>query len=103
MTFKGYVQPSIFLAILLSFLAVVGLSCLTLILFLLFPNLNQLCWLLLLAAPLAGIFYWQKARRWEKILLQVIMRNDRPNLVAITAHRDELIQLQTNLTVQAVD
>ena len=102
-TFKGYVQPSIFLAILLSFLAVVGLSCLTLILFLLFPNLNQLCWLLLLAAPLAGIFYWQKARRWEKILLQVIMRNDRPNLVAITAHRDELIQLQTNLTVQAVD
>lgn len=101
--FKGYVQPSIFLTILLSFLAVVGLSCLTLVLFLLFPNLNQLCWLLLLAAPLAGRFYWQKAGRWEKILLQVVSQDNSPNLVTITGHRDELIQLQANLAVQTLD
>jgi len=101
--FTGYVQPSVFLAILLSFLAIVGLSCLILVLFLLFPNLNQFCWLLLLIAPTAGIFYWKKAGRWEKILLQVVMQQDSPNLVKIVAHRDELIQLQENLTVQTVD
>lgn len=112
--FKGYVQPSLFLAVLLSFLAIVGLSCLTLVLLLLFPNFNQLCWLLLLLAPVAGVFYWQKAGRWEKILLQVISSNDHPSrtprgdrphshLVTITAHRDELIQLQENLAVEVLD
>lgn len=110
-TFKGYVQPSLFLALLLSFLALVGLSCLTLVLFLLFPDLNRLCWLLLLIAPFAGVFYWQKAGRWESIMLQVITTSDReafsegnhPNLVRITAHRDELIQLQENLAVEVWD
>jgi hypothetical protein len=109
--FKGYVQPSLFLALLLSFLAVVGLSCLTLVLLLLFPNFNRLCWLLVLIAPLAGVFYWQKAGRWESIMLQVITTSDReafpegnrPNLVRITAHRDELIQLQENLAVEIWD
>ncbi|MEM9510577.1 MAG: cofactor assembly of complex C subunit B [Cyanobacteria bacterium P01_E01_bin.35] len=57
----------------------------------------------MLAAPLAGIFYWKKAGRWEKILLQVVPQIDSPNLVSITAHRDELIQLQENLSVQTVD
>jgi hypothetical protein len=109
--FKGYVQPSLFLALLLSFLALVGLSCLTLVLLLLFPNLNRLCWLLLLIAPFAGVFYWQKAGRWESIMLQVITTSDReafsdvnrPNLVRVTAHRDELIQLQENLAVEVWD
>ncbi|MEL7009628.1 MAG: cofactor assembly of complex C subunit B [Cyanobacteria bacterium J06588_4] len=101
--FKGYVRPSLFLAILLSFLAVVGLSCLILVLFLLYPNLNQLCWLLVLIAPCAGIFYWQKAGRWENILLQVMAKDNSPNLVKVIAHRDELIQLQENLIVQTVD
>jgi hypothetical protein len=110
-TFKGYVQPSLFLALLLSFLALVGLSCLTLVLFLLFPDFNRLYWLLLLIAPFAGVFYWQKAGRWENIMLQVITTSDReafsegnrPNLVRITAHRDELIQLQENLAVEVWD
>ncbi|MEL6581601.1 MAG: cofactor assembly of complex C subunit B [Cyanobacteria bacterium J06621_12] len=101
--FKGYVRPSLFLAILLSFLAVVGLSCLILVLFLLYPNLNRLCWLLVLIAPCAGIFYWQKAGRWENILLQVMAKDNSPNLVKVIAHRDELIQLQENLIVQTVD
>jgi predicted membrane metal-binding protein len=99
------------LALLLSFLALVGLSCLTLVLLLLFPNLNRLCWLLLLIAPFAGVFYWQKAGRWESIMLQVITTSDReafsdgnrPNLVRVTAHRDELIQLQENLAVEVWD
>ena len=101
--FKGYVQPSIFLAILLSFIAAIGLSCLAFVLLLLFSNLNSLTWMLVAIAPLAGVFYWQKAGRWEEILLQVVARSDRPNLVTITAHRDELIQLQENLTVRTVN
>ena len=54
-------------------------------------------------APLAGLFYWRKAGRWEEILLRVVSRTDSPNLVSITAHRDELIQLEENLSVQTVD
>lgn len=102
-TFKGFVQPSIFLAVLLSLLAVVGFSCLALILFLLFPDANSFVWLLVMLSPLAGVFYWRKAGRWEEILLKVVSRTDSPNLVSITAHRDELIQLEENLSVQTVD
>lgn len=102
-TFKGFVQPSLFLAILLTFLAFVGFFCLALILFLLFPNVRGVFWLLLLLAPAAGAFYWRKAGRWEQILLQVVSKTDSPNLVSVIAHRDELIQLQENLSVQTVD
>ncbi len=102
-TFKGFVQPSLFLAILLTFLALVGFSCLALILFLLFPSVRGVFWLLLLLAPAAGVFYWRKAGRWEQILLQVVSKTDSPNLVSVIAHRDELIQLQENLSVQTVD
>ena len=101
--FKGFVRPSLFLAILLSLLALVGLSCIVLILFLLFPEMGKIVWSLVLIAPLAGVFYWRKARRWEKILLEVVSRTDSPNLVAVTAHRDELIQLQENLSVQTLE
>lgn len=101
--FKGFVQPSLFLAILLSLLAFVGFSCLVLVLFLLFPEMSQLFWFLVLIAPLAGVFYWRKAGRWEKILLQVVSKTDGPNLVTVTAHRDELIQLQENLSVRVLE
>ena len=102
-TFKGFVQPSAFLAVLLTVLAIVGLSCLVLILFLLFPNVKAVFWLLLVFAPGAGIFYWNKAGRWEEVLLKVIAQSDSPNLVGVVAHRDELIQLQENLSVQTAD
>ena len=102
-TFKGFVQPSVFLAVLLTLLAGVGFSCLALILFLLFPGVDRLFWLLVLFAPLAGVFYWRKAGRWEQILLRVVSRPDSPNLVSVIAHRDELIQLEENMSVQTVN
>jgi len=102
-TFKGFVRPSRFLTVLLTILAAVGLSCLALILFLLFPDTSNFLWLLLLIAPVAGVFYWRKSGRWEKILLQVISKTGSPNLVSVTAHRDELIQLQENLSLQVVE
>ena len=102
-TFKGFVQPSLFLAVLLSLLAIVGFSCLALVLFLLFPNANNLVWLIVVLSPLAGVFYWRKAGRWEEILLKVVSRQDSPNLINVTAHRDELIQLQENLSVRTAE
>ena len=104
--FKGFVQPSLFLAILLSFLALVGLFCLALVLYLLLPDVNNLFWLLMAIAPLAGVFYWKKAGRWEEVSLQVTPAADSSNLsnvVTVTAHRDELIQLQENLPVTTVE
>lgn len=101
--FKGFVQPSLFLAILLSLLALVGLFCLALVLSLLFSEVNNLFWLLMAIAPLAGVFYWQKAGRWEEVSLQVTSAPDSSNLVTVTAHRDELIQLQENLPVTTVE
>ena len=65
--------------------------------------MSKIVWSLVLIAPFAGVFYWQKARRWEKILLEVVSKTDSPNLVAVTAHRDELIQLQENLSVQTLE
>ena len=102
-TFRGFVQPSLFLAVLLSILAGVGLSCLALVLLLLFPNIDNIFGLLVLFAPLAGVFYWRKAGRWEEILLQVISQKSSRNLIGVTGHRDELIQLQANLSVQTVE
>ena len=102
-TFRGFVQPSLFLALFLTMLAGIGLSCLALVLFLLFPDFEAIFWLLVLLAPLAGVFYWYKAGRWEKIILQVISQANSRNLIGVTAHRDELIQLQENLSVQTVE
>lgn len=102
-TLRGFVQPSLFLAVLLSILAGVGLSCLALVLLLLFPNIDKIFWLLVLFAPLAGFFYWRKAGRWEEILLQVLTQKSSHNLICVTAHRDELIQLQANMSVQTVE
>lgn len=99
-TFKGFVRPSWFLATLLTILAAVGLSCIALVLTLLFPSYDGWFWLLLALAPVAGIFYWRKAGRWERIILQV--ESESQKLLTVTAHRDELIQLQENSAFQVV-
>jgi hypothetical protein len=96
-TFQGFVQPSWFLAIFLSFLAGVGLFCLALVLALLYPAGGNLVWLAILLAPVAGIFYWQKAGRLEQVLLSIEtikQKQTNKNVLTITAHRDELIQLR---------
>lgn len=101
-TFRGFVRPSMLLAVLLTILAAFGLSCLALILYWLLPGNNSFLWLLLLLSPVAGIFYWRKAGRWEEILLQVVLDENNANskIVKVTAHRDELIQLQKNMALQ---
>jgi Flp pilus assembly protein TadB len=97
-TFEGFVAPSIFLAILLSFLAACGFFCLNLVLYFLYPDTNNLGLLLITLSPLAGIFYWRNAGRIEKVALQLesnLNKNEQSeNIITLIAHRDELIELQ---------
>ena len=102
-TFEGFVQPSLFMSIFLSFLSGLGLCCLVLVLFMLFPQMSKLLWLLLILAPLAGVFYWQKAGRLEKVLLSIKQNKaekSTQNIIRVTGHRDELIQLRQNISLQ---
>jgi Cofactor assembly of complex C subunit B len=100
-TFQGFVRPSWFLTIFLSILAAFGLFCLSLILAFVYPSIAFWFWILPVLSPLAGIFYWRKAGRWEKVLLEI--KSESENLLIVTAHRDELIQLQAKLSLQVVD
>ncbi|RMF27779.1 MAG: cofactor assembly of complex C subunit B, partial [Cyanobacteria bacterium J083] len=98
LSFAGLVRPSFFLAIFLSLLAAIGLLSLSLVLALLYPAGGKLFLLLVLLAPLAGWFYWQKAERIEEIKLKIeaLPLNEAESLtqVTIVAHRDEIIQLE---------
>lgn len=105
--FEGYVKPSLFLAVFLTLLATVGLVCLSLVLWLLLPNLNTSALGIALLSPLSGLFYWKKAGRVEKVLLDMQRTNqDEPNSpgkLTVTAHRDELIELQRTLNLKLSD
>lgn len=96
-TFEGFVRPSRFLAVFLSILAAIGLLCLSLIFSILIPQGEAIFSWLAVFSPLAGYFYWQQAGRIE----QVIIRLQSPTAetsdrcyISVTAHRDELAQLQ---------
>lgn len=104
-TFEGFVRPSVFLTIFLTLLAAIGIGCLLLVLSLLFPDTGQALAIPLLLAPAAGAFYWKKAGRSEKVSLQVAALVDESQasqrLLTVTAHRDELAELQRSLNLQA--
>ncbi|WAL62064.1 cofactor assembly of complex C subunit B [Thermocoleostomius sinensis] len=97
-TFEGLVRPSAFLAVFLTLLAAIGIFCLSLVLSLLFPKAASLFPLLVLFAPIAGIFYWQKAGRSEQVLLRVetleTTETNPQSLLTVTAHRDELAEMR---------
>ncbi len=93
-TFEGFVPPSLFLAIFLSFLAGLGLFSLALVLAFLFPAQGQFTILLTLLSPLAGLFYWKKAGRTEQILMKIESVKPSETLVTVRGHRDELIFMQ---------
>ena len=106
-TFEGFVQPSLFLAVFLTLLATVGLVCLSLVLSMLFPHIGTFFLVIVLLSPLSGLLYWQKAGRIEKVLLDIKKANqNEPNFlgqITVTAHRDELIQLQKTLKLKLSD
>ncbi|MBC6476547.1 MAG: cofactor assembly of complex C subunit B [Hormoscilla sp. GM7CHS1pb] len=96
--FEGFVRPSLFLAIFLTLLAAVGILCGSCILSIVFPQWNLVWFSLVFLSPVAGIFYWQKAGRVEQVSLAIETKPDAESQhnssIAITAHRDELAQLQ---------
>lgn len=90
LVFQGYVRPSWFLAIFLSFLAAVGLACLGLVLSSLYPEGGFKGLVVTLLSPLAGFFYWKGAGRVEKVTLSV----ESDQKFTLTGHRDELASLK---------
>lgn len=107
MTLEGFVRPSWFMAIFLSILAALGLLCFGLVLSLIYPPLTPLFLGLSILSPLAGLFYWKQAGRIEKICLTLESISEptaqQNSAVIVTAHRDELIQLQQALSLTPVN
>ncbi len=105
-TFQGFVRPSWLLAIFLTVLAALGLLCLSLVLSLLYPRFTSLFLGLVLVAPAAGVFYWKKAGRIEQVSLSVetepTQAASTQSLITVTAHRDELQQLQQALKLKPI-
>jgi Cofactor assembly of complex C subunit B len=103
--YEGTLRPSLFLAIFLSGLAAVGILCLTLVIAMLFPASKPLVLLLVLLAPLAGVFYWKKAGRAEQVALQVeFLEGSAPqSVLTVTAHRDEVIALRQSLNLKLLE
>lgn len=103
-TFSGVIAPSLGLAIFLSLLAAIGLLCLALVLSMVLPQVGALWWSLVLLAPIAGKFYWQKAERPEQVQVRIESLSALPtgqqSAVTIVAHRDELITLRNTLPLQ---
>ncbi len=106
LVFEGIVRPSLFLAVFLTILAAIGLLCLALVLAIAFPELSGASYGIVLLSPLAGLFYWRKAKRPEKVLLKLESDNDESpqssfqSFITITAHRDELIELERVLPLK---
>ena len=106
-TFQGVVRPSWFLAVFLTLLAAAGLLCLALVLSMLLPSFTQGLLSLVVLAPLAGFFYWQKAKRPEQVSLKIEVLEPEAaqprNRVTVTAHRDELAELQRALNLRSCE
>lgn len=101
----GTVRPSLFLAVFLTVLAAIGLTCLAVVLTILLPSLGITGFGLTILAPAAGLYYWQQARREERVTLKVNPADswaaNVQSQAIITAHRDELIALRQALQTQA--
>jgi hypothetical protein len=106
-TYEGLVRPSLFLAIFLTLLAAIGALCLALVLLMLVPQASAIAFSPLLLAPLAGVFYWRKAKRPEKVILKVdqlpLGDSTLQTVVKVSAHRDELIELQRSLNLKPIE
>lgn len=101
-TVAGLVRPSWFLAIFLSALAAVGFACLALIMITLFPSWGQVMFGLVAASPLAGIFYWRKSSRPEKVVFKVESEKTENFVSKLTVkgHRDELAKFKQAFSSQ---
>ncbi|MGL5079933.1 MAG: cofactor assembly of complex C subunit B [Microcoleaceae cyanobacterium] len=106
-TFEGKVRASWFLAILLTVLTAIGLLCLGLVISMV--TLIPSPWLLglVLISPVAGLFYWQRAERVERVSLKLESTNttaQQPfSILTVTAHRDELALLKQAFNLKPLE
>lgn len=128
--YEGLVRPSLGLAILLVSIVALGLMALSVVLSMTLPEIGPKFTGLVLLSPLAGFFYWRGAERVEQVIVQVAEKSATEKTVAeqssisdkssetaavlpgeslriqtklrISAHRDELIALQSALPYQVV-
>lgn len=105
-TYEGFVGPSGFLAVFLSLLAATGLVCVALVLAMIYPPIGFGFLTICCLAPAAGWFYWRRAGKVERVVLQITKATpitDQPKqLITVTAHRDEIIQLRQVVPYQPV-
>jgi hypothetical protein len=98
--FRGQVQASLPLAVLLSLLGSVGAACLGLVLCQLLPQLGWWPLLLTLIGPAAGLIYRSRAARPEILELRLMNEAGRESggsTLRLRAHRDELIAMELEL------
>jgi hypothetical protein len=99
---QGNVRPSVFLAVFLSSLALVGMVCLVLVLEMTLPDGGFFWWALLVIAPLTGWFYWKKADRPESVSFRLESEGvpAGTSVIKLQAHRDEVEALQEALGLE---
>ena len=96
--FRGQVQASSGLALLLSLLGAVGAACLGLVLIQLLPVLGAWPLLLALLGPAAGWLYRRRAARAETLELRLLEPGTTSSSnLRLRAHRDELIAIEKEL------
>jgi len=95
-TVIGMVSPSVFMAVFLSSLALVGFACLALILAVLLPGWGTVAFGLVLLSPLAGVFYWKKSSRPEEVTFKAepVTTSEFNTKLTVQGHRDELAELR---------
>ncbi len=103
-TFRGQGQPSWFLTMFLTGLAVLGLTCLVVVILTAKPGWYPYAWVLLLGAPLAGIYYRRRNQREEQVRVRLEQPEDATEVeLKISGHRDELDALEKALDLEEQD
>lgn len=95
--YQGVMQPSKFLAVFLSFAAFLGFVCLGLVFGVFFPQASILWSALPLLCPVAGLFYWKKARKTETVRFKIVAAEHGQTKLKVEAHRDELASMNQAL------
>jgi hypothetical protein len=98
--FEGQVRPSVFLAVFLSVLAAIGFACVGLIVGTAVPSLADNTIGIVILSPLAGAYYWKKAKKSERVVIAVQETGESKSSVTAIGHRDELNVLRQMLRSQ---
>jgi hypothetical protein len=112
-TLAGTVGASVFMAVFLGGLAAIGLGCLSLVLAIAFPQFGYVPYGLLGLSPIASWFYWRGATRIEHVTFELVNGDVIPPVgqptpevktgLAIAAHRDELIALESQIPLKRIE